>query len=111
MSRNDTRNIENFFGGPAVIEHVTGGANATLAVGPIDLLQVQIDTTLSDVGSSLQLQDGGTVFKRVSLAGIGGRDVSFLGRPYRVTNHLYLTRPEGDTHLLHFTLIYKQVLE
>lgn len=113
MHREQFREYQDLFLGNLVALHVTCNTDLTAIAGPIDLYQVQIDTTqsASGINTSLEFADGtsASVFKWSSLTGIGTREVTFMGRPYRITNNLYLTRPETDTHTIHLTILYRPV--
>lgn len=110
MDRATWKDYQDVFFAEMTVLHVTCDTALTAIEGPIDLYQVQIDTTQSDTATSLEFADGaGSVFKRACLSGVGTREVTFLGRPIRITNSLYVTRPDLDTHICHLTVLYRPV--
>lgn len=111
MHREQFREYKDTFFANMAILHVTCNTDLTAIVGPLDLYQIQIDTTQSDTATSLEFADGtgASVFKRACLSGVGTREVTFLGRPYRITNNLYVMRPDLDTHIVHMSLLYRPV--
>jgi hypothetical protein len=112
MNREQWRDYQDKFLGEMAVLHVTCNTDLTAIAGPIDLFQIQIDTTQSDTATSLEFADSNTgpVFKRACLSTVGTREVTFLGRPLRVTENLYITRPDADVHIVHMSILYRPVV-
>jgi hypothetical protein len=106
------RDYQDKFLSEMTILHVTCNTDLTAIAGPIDLYQIQIDTTQSDTATSLEFSDSstGAVFKRACLSTVGTREVTFLGRPVRITENLYVQRPDLDLHIVHLSILYRPVV-
>jgi hypothetical protein len=110
-NREQTREIKDFFGGNIEISHGTLGTTATVLAGPVDLLQIQIDTTHSETeATSIGVDiDGITIKRRGMAAGVGTAELTWMGRRKRVQNGVELTRPGGDSHTVFYSVVYRPV--
>lgn len=76
--------------------------------GPIDAYTIQFDTLASSTDTSFSVDNGGTIIKRGAYAsGAGTREVLWVGRRFHFGNYLQIQRPNGDSHTIDVTLIYR----
>jgi hypothetical protein len=109
-NREQTRDIKDFFGGNVEASWGCNNTTATLVVGPIDLLQIQFDTVSTEAEeTSLEIAIDGSTVKRRAISGAGTAEFTFLGHRKRVDSQVVLTRPDGDTHGIFYTVIYRPI--
>lgn len=112
MNREQFRNYKEFFAGEIEVTHGTMGISGVSLAGPLDLYQFQVDTfSTQETNSSLLFTAASVDVKRRAISGAGTSEFTLVGRRLRLTSgqHLYVSRPDGDTHTLFWTLIYKPI--
>lgn len=101
------KDLTDYFGRALGVTHGTMSTQISLPAA-VQLLQIQFDTASGVTNTSVAIARSGTIFKQVRiLGGPGTREVSFAGRAFGIpANSLVMTRPNGDSHTIHWTLVY-----